>query len=139
MTLAGFAALLSLPAFAQSDDTPSTAGQVVGETIFAFMDSAGRGMIYSGDIEQFRSASLDGMNYDSNGKVTYKEFSGWNPGFSYIAQNEGRLDAYTTAYKASQSWSQCARRCVPIYKYMVGPIRKAPSKTTALFPLQSIG
>ncbi|MEN8893807.1 MAG: hypothetical protein ABF300_08960 [Planktotalea arctica] len=81
---------------------------MVGETIFASKDSAGRGMIHSGDIKQFRSSSLDGADCDSSGKVTYTEFSGWNPGFSYIAQNEDRLHAYITASKASQSCSQCA-------------------------------
>ncbi len=52
-----------------------------------------------GDVEQFRDSVFEGMDYDSNGKVTYDEFSAWDPGFAFVANEVGRAEAYTTASK----------------------------------------
>jgi len=99
-------ALLPLPGPAQSNETmpepepePGIEGRKVGETILATIDESGRGSVHQGDIERFRSAVFAGMDYDGNGKVTYAEFSGWDPGFALVARDEGKADAYTTASK----------------------------------------
>lgn len=78
---------------------PGTEGRKVGETIFASIDTSGRGSIHTGDLEQFRASVFSGMDYDDDGRVTYAEFAGWDPGFADIAEQDGRSDAYTTASK----------------------------------------
>ena len=74
-------------------------GRKVGEAIFATMDPNARGWIHQGDLEAFRASVFVGMDGDNNGKVTYAEFSAWDPGFAYVAEQTGRADAYTTASK----------------------------------------
>ena len=52
-----------------------------------------------GDIETYRDSVFAGMDTDTNGKVIYDEFSAWDPGFVFVAEDVGRKDAYTTASK----------------------------------------
>jgi hypothetical protein len=101
--LTGLLALAPFTIMAQSNDTVNAElgieGRAVGETIFNSMDANGRGTIHMGDIEEYRASVFSGMDYDTNGKVTYTEFSSWDPGFARVAEAEGRSDAYTTASK----------------------------------------
>lgn len=78
---------------------PGAEGRAVAETIFASMDTPNRGTINMGDIEGFRDSAFAGMDYNDDRKVTYAEFSAWDPGFARIAAELGRAEAYTTASK----------------------------------------
>lgn len=95
------ATFVSFAALAQDTATTDLGieGRKVAETVFVTMDTAGRGAIHSGDLEQFRASVFDGMDTDENGRVTYVEFTGWDPGFAYVAAEAGHGDAYTTASK----------------------------------------
>ena len=93
------ACALALPPTAILAQSDGTEGRTVAETIFASIDTAGRGMAHMGDIEQFRTSVFAGMDRDDNGKVPYAEFAEWDPGFAYVATEAGRSDAYTTASK----------------------------------------
>ena len=84
------------PAIAQ--DT-KTAGQRLAEDIFASIDESGKGYIHLGDMERFRSGVFAGMDHDGDLKVTYGEFAAWDPGFAWIAGEEGSPDAFATATK----------------------------------------
>lgn len=95
-TAAALAALSPVMAMAQDSGTE---GRVVGETIFATMDSARRGTIHMGDVERFRASVFAGMDADEDGQVTYAEFASWDPGFAAVARRAGRSEAYTTASK----------------------------------------
>ena len=97
------AAILSLGMLAghgavQAEE-PGIAGRKVGETIFATIDTNGRGWIHAGDLEQFRALVFVGMDADDNQAVNFNEFSSWDPGFAYVAEQMGRSDAYLTASK----------------------------------------
>lgn len=83
----------------QTADDLGVEGRQVGETLFVSMDTTGRGAIHMGDLEEFRSSVFAGMDYDTNGRVTYDEFASWDPGFVFIAEDVGRMEAYTTASK----------------------------------------
>lgn len=87
----------SFAQIANAEDKP--AGRMAAELTFGSIDTAGKGYVHQGDLEQFRSSVFSGMDYDDNGKLTYEEFSAWDPGFSSIAKEAGRSDAYTTASK----------------------------------------
>ncbi|AGI69193.1 hypothetical protein OAN307_c37340 [Octadecabacter antarcticus 307] len=103
LMLTGLFAMAPFTVTAQSNDTvqpeQGIEGRAVGETIFDSLDANRRATIHVGDIEKFRASVFSGMDYDTNGKVTYTEFSGWDPGFARVAEAEGRSDAYTTAPK----------------------------------------
>ena len=84
---------------AQSADDIGIEGKMLGETIFKSMDTSDLGEIHLGEIEEFRDSVFAGMDYDQNGKVTYEEFSSWDLGFRFVAEEVGRAEAYTTASK----------------------------------------
>lgn len=91
------AALLIHPLSANAE--LGTEGREIAEAIFDSMDSSGRGTINMGHIEGYRDSAFAGMDYDDNGKVTYAEFSAWDPGFARVAADLGRAEAYVTASK----------------------------------------
>lgn len=74
-------------------------GRYIGETIFEGMASGPDGTVHAGDLEAFRGSAFAGMDSDQNGRVTYREFASWDPGFARVAEDVGRMDAYTTASK----------------------------------------
>lgn len=82
---------------ANAADKP--AGRLTAEVTFGAIDTAGKGYIHQGDLEAFRASVFTSMDYDDSGKLTYQEFASWDPGFSSIAEEEGKSDAYTTATK----------------------------------------
>ena len=98
-TIAAAALFAPMAATAQDTSALGIEGREVAETIFQSMDTTNRGKIHMGDIETFRESVFAGMDFDSNGKVTYDEFAPWDPGFLQVAQDVNRSEAYTTASK----------------------------------------
>lgn len=84
----------ALPLLAQD---AGSEGRVVGETLFATIDTSNRGTIHAGDLEAFRDAVFAGMDTNGDRRVPYAEFVAWDPGFARVAEAAGRLDHYTTA------------------------------------------
>lgn len=76
-----------------------TEGRLTAELTFSSIDAQGKGYIHQGDLERFRDEVFVSMDQDDNGKVSYAEFSDWDPGFSAIAAEAGKQDAYVTAIK----------------------------------------
>lgn len=95
-----FASLLLplMPAQAQSQEQ-GIEGREIGNAIFDTMDLAGRDSVHMGEIEDFRATVFLGMDGDENQRVTYEEFSLWDPSFAQVAAELGRSEAYTTASK----------------------------------------
>ncbi|MEX3016971.1 EF-hand domain-containing protein [Gymnodinialimonas hymeniacidonis] len=92
LTAALITAALSGPIAAQGQE-----GRVLGETLFATIDTTNRGSIHAGDMEAFRDSVFAGMDSNGDRGVTYEEFTSWDPGFARIAEAEGRLDNFATA------------------------------------------
>lgn len=91
---------ISTCAFAQAvTEADKPAGRLTAELTFSSIDTAEKGFIHQGDLEEFRSVVFSSMDYDDSSKLTYQEFSAWDPGFSSIAEEEGKSEAYTTATK----------------------------------------
>lgn len=86
--------MLALPAMADDDKTP---GRMTAELTFASIDTDGKGYAHLGDMERFRLNTFLSMDTDGDGRITYAEFSAWDPGFAEVAEAEGRPDAVTTA------------------------------------------
>lgn len=89
-------AVLVGPSLAQ---TAKTEGSETAELTFASIDRNAQGFVHQGDLEAFRSDVFASMDTDENGKLTYVEFSAWDPGFSAIAAKENKMDAFITATK----------------------------------------
>ncbi|MEH6724728.1 MAG: hypothetical protein V7703_01130 [Hyphomicrobiales bacterium] len=89
--------ICGLTPLAHAADKP--AGRLTTEMTFGSIDTANKGYIHQGDLEVFRSSVFAGMDHDETGQVTYPEFAAWDPGFSVIAEAEGKSEAYVTATK----------------------------------------
>lgn len=74
-------------------------GRLTAELTFSSIDTASKGFIHQGDLEIFRSDVFASMDSNDDKKLSYEEFSLWDPGFSSIAESKGIADAYTTATK----------------------------------------
>lgn len=99
--VATFCALLANPisTATAAEGLTGKEGRLIGEMIFEAIDTHNNGAAHMGDLETFRADVFTGMDSDENGKVSYAEFSEWDPGFAYVAEQAGRMDAYTTASK----------------------------------------
>lgn len=93
---ASIALAASPPTFAQK---AKNEGRLTAELTFASIDTAGKGFIHQGDLEIFRSDVFASMDSNDDRRLSYEEFSLWDPGFSSIAERKGIADAYTTATK----------------------------------------
>ena len=89
----------SMSSHASDKDIVGAEGRLIGEAIFDMVDKSQNGKIHLGDIEAYRDDVFVGMDENEDGKVSYAEFSQWDPGFLYVAEQVGRQDAYTTASK----------------------------------------
>lgn len=89
-------AMLASAAHAQEQKTE---GRLTAELTFASIDQDAKGFLHLGDLEAFRSDVFVSMDTDNNGKLTYNEFRAWDPGFSYIAERDGKMEAYDTAIR----------------------------------------
>lgn len=89
--------LLALPgsAMAQSDTTP---GRALADQIFGSIEDNSNGADV-GDFVSFGRDIFVSMDYDDSGSVNFKEFSDWDFGFNFIAENEGQERAFQTAQK----------------------------------------
>lgn len=85
------------PTFAQ--ETAATEGQKLTRLTFESIDTTGKCYIHMGDLEKFAESVFLGMDYDNDAKITYAEFSSWDPGYQLVAEHEGRPGAYATATK----------------------------------------
>ncbi len=97
LTVAVAVALASAhPVFA---DSHKTEGRLTAELTFSAIDRNSNGYIHQGDLEAFRDDVFVSMDADENNSLTYAEFSAWDPGFSAMAEKEGKADAFVTATK----------------------------------------
>jgi hypothetical protein len=89
--------LATAPLALAQTDKPE--GRLTAELTFASIDAGDKGYVHLGDMEQFRASVFAGMDYDEDRKLSFDEFAAWDPGFSTIAEDEGKSDALTTAKK----------------------------------------
>lgn len=98
-TSSAIALLLVAAANPSLADSHKTEGRLTAELTFSSIDRNANGYIHQGDLEVFRSDVFASMDSDENSRLTYDEFSAWDPGFSAIAEKTGKADAYMTATK----------------------------------------
>lgn len=91
--------VLPFSAYASDNDLVGREGRLIGEAIFDMVDKRQNGQVHLGDIEAYRDDVFVGMDENDDGMVNYSEFSQWDPGFLYVAEQVGRQDAYTPASK----------------------------------------
>ena len=96
-TTCALLAALAAPAVAFSDET--TPGRELAEQIYGSMENTPSGAIDMGEFVNFGRDIFVSMDADENGKINAQEFSEWDFGFSFIAEDAGQERAYETARK----------------------------------------
>ena len=87
----------STASVAQSDE--KTPGRELAEIIFGSMEISPTSGADMGEFVSFGSDIFVSMDYDDNGSVNLEEFTAWDFGFNFIAEDEGQQRAYETAQK----------------------------------------
>jgi len=88
---------LSSPAMAQSDDT--TPGRELAKLIYGSIEDNPSGAIDMGEFVNFGRDIFVSMDSDESGSVDPDEFTAWDFGFNFIAEDSGQERAYETARK----------------------------------------
>ncbi len=84
-------------ALSQSDEM--TPGRELAEIIFGSMEINPNNGADMGEFVSFGSDIFVSMDYDDSGSVDLREFTDWDFGFNFIAEDEGQQRAYETAQK----------------------------------------
>ena len=88
---------LASPAMAQSD--AATPGRELAEVIYGTIEGDPSVGIDMGEFISFGQNIFVSMDYDESGSVNLEEFTNWDFGFNFIAQDGGQERAYQTAQK----------------------------------------
>lgn len=92
-----FILALSAGTMAQSEEM--TPDRELAEIIYGSMDISPTEGADMGEFIRFGSDIYVSMDHDDNGSVDLKEFTDWDFGFNFIAEDEGQQRAYETAQK----------------------------------------
>ena len=99
MLTSACAALLILGAPGSAQETDKTPGRVLAELVYGSMEDNPSGAIDLGEFVAFGRDIFTSMDYDDNGSITPEEFTQWDFGFSFIAEDTGQQRAYEAAQK----------------------------------------
>jgi len=95
--LCGILIALTGVAMAQSDDP--TPGRELSELIYGSIDSNPSESVDLGQFVEFGREVFVSMDSDQDAYVDMSEFSRWDFGFNFIAEDDGRQVSYETAQR----------------------------------------
>ena len=84
----------AVPLMATADETP---GQELAELIFDSIGDDPDAAIDMGAFVDFGRDIFVSMDFDESGSVNMQEFTDWDFGFNFIAEDEGQAHAYRVA------------------------------------------
>lgn len=85
------------PTFAESQVL--TKGRALSEAIFGSIESNSKGSVDMGDFMKFGKSIFSSMDTNEDSNIEFKEFTGWDFGFDFIAEDAGQKAAYATAQR----------------------------------------
>lgn len=127
--------LLTLPgaSIAQSDD--ATPGRDLAELIYGSIEDNPNGAADMGEFINFGQDIFISMASNEDGSIDPVEFSAWDFGFNFIAEDEGQQRAYETAQKVLFAfWDRDANGEInrtEYHKSMVADFRRADTNGDA--------
>jgi len=98
----GAVALAIMPSLAAAQTISE--GLRLAEVTFESVDTAGRGYVDMGNMENFRRLVFVSQDADDNHRVSLQEYLEWDYGFSNLAAETNRELAYITALKVVHSF-----------------------------------
>lgn len=98
----GTTLLLSFVVPLSAQSTEATPGKILAEEIFGSINDGSNNSpsaIDMGTFVKFGNNIFRSMDYNEDKAVNFKEFSDWDFGFNFIAQDADQLHAYQAAQK----------------------------------------
>ena len=127
--------LLALPLGAMAQSDAQTPGRDLAELIFGTIEDNPEGTADMGEFVNFGEDIFISMDYDEGGSVDLNEFTDWDFGFNFIAEDEGQQRAYQTAQKVVFSfWDHDADGEISRSEYhqsMISDFRRADTDNDA--------
>lgn len=74
-------------------------GKELALRVFGSMEANQNGMIDMGDFTNFGKAIFVSMDYDDNESITFDEFTSWDFGFNFVAEDAGAESRYRVAQR----------------------------------------
>ncbi len=130
------ALLLALPASGLAQSGESTPGRELAELVYGSIEDSPNGAADMGEFVDFGQEIFVSMDSDESGSISLGEFTEWDFGFNFIAEDAGQARAYETAQKILFAiWDhdadgEIARR--EYQKSMVWDFRRADTDDNAL-------
>ncbi|WP_299479525.1 hypothetical protein [uncultured Roseibium sp.] len=76
-----------------------TPGRQLAEDIFGSIEDNPNGMVDIGEFVNFGRLIFESMDHDESGFIDFPEFTEWDFGFNFIAEDSGQKQAYEAAQK----------------------------------------
>ena len=125
--------VLSVGASAQSD--VPTPGRELAELVYGSIEDNPEGTADMGEFVNLGRDIFVSMDYDENQSIDFGEFTEWDFGFNFIAEDEGQKRAYVTAQRILFSfWDRDADGEISKNEYhqsMVSDFRRADTDNNA--------
>ncbi|WP_100269163.1 EF-hand domain-containing protein [Epibacterium ulvae] len=129
------ALLLALPVAAIAQSEAPTPGRELAELIFGSIDDNSEGAADMGEFVNFGRDIFVSMDYDESRSIDFGEFTEWDFGFNFIAEDEGQQRAYEAAQRILFSfWDRDADGEISESEYhqsMVSDFRRADTDNDA--------
>ena len=93
------ALLLAFPAIGIAQSEETTPGRELAELIYGSIKNNPNDAADMGDFINFGQDIFVSMDFDESGSIDLGEFTEWDFGFNFIAEDEGQDRAYQTAQK----------------------------------------
>ncbi len=93
------ALLLALPSAGLAQSDAQTPGRELAELIYGSIEDNPNGAADMGEFVNFGQDIFASMDTDESGSIDPVEFTEWDFGFNFIAEDEGQERAYQTAQK----------------------------------------
>ena len=129
------ALLLALPVAAIAQSEAPTPGRELAELIFGSIEDNSEGAADMGEFVKFGRDIFVSMDYDESRSIDFGEFTEWDFGFNFIAEDEGQQRAYQAAQRILFSfWDRDADGEISESEYhqsMVSDFRRADTDNDA--------
>lgn len=135
MLTAAFGLSLALAGAAVAQSGEGTPGRQLSDLVYGSIVDDPNGAADMGEFVEFGQDIFVSMDYDDSATVTLEEFTAWDFGFTFIADDAGQKRAFETAQKVIFAiWDRDADGAIDLSEYnkaLVNDFRRADTDDDA--------